>query len=105
MLMPSQDSLRFNARLVIAASIFNPGANPKQESPLVNTTWVVYKLTNHKYPTGINSVCEQREWDALELAQPGIHTLVQAGFASEGAAEQVARGTAGDGRRTSYPKR
>jgi hypothetical protein len=54
-------------------------------------SWVVYaKPINHKDP--VKAVCEQAEWDALELARPGIHTLIQAGFASEGAAENAARG-------------
>jgi hypothetical protein len=54
-------------------------------------SWVVYlmSLTN-KDP--VKAVCEQSEWEALELRRPGIHKLVQAGFASEGAAEKAARG-------------
>ena len=53
--------------------------------------WVVYRMTVHKKPTGGAAVCEQREWDAMELAQPGHHTLVKAGITNEGDAERLAR--------------
>jgi hypothetical protein len=36
-------------------------------------------------------VCEQSEWDALELSQPGRHTLIKKGITNEGEAEQFAR--------------
>ena len=58
--------------------------------------WVVYKMIVDKKPEGMNAVCEQGEWDAMELAQPGLHTLVQGGITSEGEAERLARGSAGD---------
>jgi hypothetical protein len=32
----------------------------------------------------------------MQLAQPGVHTLVRAGIPSEGEAERLARGTSGD---------
>ena len=53
--------------------------------------WVVYRMTIHGKPSGMNAVCKQSEWDAMERAQPGYHTLVQAGIASEGEAERLAR--------------
>jgi hypothetical protein len=56
-------------------------------------TWVVYRRTLHGKLVGVNAVCERSEWDALERAQPGYHTLVQAGFTNEGEAEQLARNT------------
>jgi len=59
-------------------------------------SWVVYRMTLHGKPTGMNAVCAQGEWDAMELAQPGYHTLVRAGIASESEAEKLARGTSGD---------
>ena len=59
-------------------------------------SWVVYKMTLHGKHDPVNAVCEQSEWDELELGRPGYHTLVRAGFASESAAEQLARGTSGD---------
>jgi hypothetical protein len=45
---------------------------------------------------GARGVCEQSEWDAMELARPGYRTLVMGGIASEPEAERLARGTAGD---------
>jgi hypothetical protein len=59
-------------------------------------SWVVYRMTLSKGAVGGNVVCEQREWDALELARPGFHTLIRAGIATEQEAEKLARGTAGD---------
>ena len=59
-------------------------------------SWVVYKMTLHKNPGGVNAVCGQSEWDAMELARPGYHKLLQAGITNEGEAERLARGTAGD---------
>ena len=41
---------------------------------------------------------EQAEWDAMESAQPGYHTLVRSGITNEGEAERLARGTAGNDR-------
>ncbi len=52
--------------------------------------WVVYKM-NLAGPHGPNAVCEQSEWDAMELATPGYHTLIQAGITNEAEAEKVAR--------------
>jgi hypothetical protein len=57
--------------------------------------WVVYKMTLHNKQVGVNAICEQGEWEAMELARPGYHTLVQAGIANEGEAERLARGTSG----------
>ena len=59
-------------------------------------SWVVYRMTIHKQPEGMNAVYEQSEWDAMERARPGYHTLLHAGITSEGEAERLARGTAGD---------
>jgi hypothetical protein len=59
-------------------------------------SWVVYRMTLTKGAFGGNVVCEQKEWDALERAQPGFHTLIRAGIATEQEAEKLARGTAGD---------
>ncbi len=41
-------------------------------------------------------VCRTAEWPALDAAQPNALELVQAGIASEGLAERIARGTTGD---------
>jgi hypothetical protein len=54
-------------------------------------SWVVYALTVRGKPSGINVVCEQAEWDALEGEHPGVHTLVKAGITNEGEAERHAR--------------
>jgi hypothetical protein len=58
--------------------------------------WVVYKMVVDKKPEGMNVVCEQGEWDAMELAQPGHYKLVRAGITNEAEAERLARGTSGD---------
>ncbi|MBI1916434.1 MAG: hypothetical protein HYS12_17125 [Planctomycetes bacterium] len=61
-------------------------------------TWVVYRMTLHGKPVGVHAVCEQSEWDALELSRPGYHTLLKAGITNEGEAERLARaGLAGVG--------
>jgi hypothetical protein len=56
-----------------------------------NGPWVVYRLTYRGQPTANHVVCEQAEWDALEVAQPGVHTLIMGGFTNEGEAERHAR--------------
>jgi hypothetical protein len=53
--------------------------------------WVVYRMTIHGKPSGIDAVCEQSEWEAMERTRPGYHTLVQAGITNEGEAERLAR--------------
>jgi len=58
--------------------------------------WVVYRMTLPKQAIGGNVVCEQSEWDAMELARPGYHVLLHTGIKTEQEAEKLARGTAGD---------
>lgn len=58
--------------------------------------WAVYKKTTKQDPEGVNAVCQQEEWNAMELAKPGQQPLVQGGIAHEGMAERLARGTYGD---------
>jgi hypothetical protein len=48
------------------------------------------------HPDGLRAVCEQREWDRMQQAQPGYHKLIQCGIATEREAELLARGTSGD---------
>ena len=60
--------------------------------------WVVYQMTVHGKQSTALAVCEQAEWDAMESAQPGYHTLVRSGITNEGEAERLARGTAGNDR-------
>lgn len=57
----------------------------------ITVSWVVYQMTINKKPAGMKAVCEQSEWDAMELARPGYHTLIQSGIQNEGQAERLAR--------------
>ena len=57
-------------------------------------TWVVYLMTIHKRSDKMMAVCEQSEWDAMELSRPGYHQLVRGGILSETEAELIARGPA-----------
>src|ERR1700735_837743 len=70
-------------------------------------TWVVYVMTIQKAEDdGLRrSVCTQREWDAMEVARPGLHQLIQTGLANESEAELLARGVSGDPKpRASKPR-
>jgi hypothetical protein len=67
--------------------------------------WVVYQMHIHGKADGMNAVCEQSEWEAMELAQPGYHTLIRGGITNEGEAERLARGTSGDARKSGYVKK
>jgi hypothetical protein len=58
--------------------------------------WAVYKKFTKKVPEGMNAVCEQEEWNAMELAKPGQQQLIQGGIANEAMAERLARGKSGD---------
>jgi len=55
------------------------------------TLWVVYRMKTRGKIAGVNAVCEQGEWEAMELFKPGIHTLIRAGITNEGEAERLAR--------------
>jgi hypothetical protein len=67
-----------------------------KKNAIEEISWVVYKMTLHGKVDQVNAICEQSEWDAMELARPGYHTLVQANIADESQAERLARGTTGD---------
>jgi hypothetical protein len=58
---------------------------------------VVYETGARRGPGGAKAVCEQSEWDEMELARPGYRTLLLKGITSEADAEKLARGAAGDG--------
>lgn len=58
--------------------------------------WVVYRMMLRGNAVGGNVVCEQSEWDAINTAYPGYHTLLHQGLKTEQEAEKLARGTAGD---------
>jgi len=60
-------------------------------------SWVVYRMTLHGKPNGMNAVCEQAEWEEMERVKPGYHTLVRAGITNEGEAERLARSGPADG--------
>jgi hypothetical protein len=68
------------------------------------TLWVVYEIGAAEKHQRRNVVCEQDEWDALELAQPGMHKLIRTGITNEGEAERLARGTSGDSRNLTHKK-
>lgn len=59
-------------------------------------SWVVYQMPVKGRDIGMNAVCETKDWEALQVAQPGVMTLIRSGIASEGEAERLARGTSGD---------
>ena len=62
-------------------------------------SWVVYRMPVRYRPEGMRAVCVQADWDAMELANPGVNTLIQGGITNEGEAERLARGTSGAARR------
>jgi hypothetical protein len=67
--------------------------------------WVVYTVTDLKLGGGMKVVCEQGEWDEMERARPGRHSLVREGIMCESEAEKLARGTSGDALRSSRARR
>lgn len=60
--------------------------------------WVVYQKPMRGCPDGLRAVCEQKEWQAMNLAKPGYYTLIQDGIEHEGEAERLARGASGESR-------
>src|ERR1700746_567084 len=67
--------------------------NPNERTDCMQgetSRWVVYLMTMGKQ-SGMRAVCEQAEWDAMELARPGYHQLIQSGIANENEAERLAR--------------
>jgi hypothetical protein len=69
-------------------------------------SWVVYKTgETGKVGGGVNVVCEQSEWEEMERAQPGHHTLIKDGIVSEAEAEKLARGTSGDALKSGFVKK
>jgi hypothetical protein len=57
-------------------------------------SWVVYLMTIHNRADKLMAVCEQSEWEAMELNRPGYHQLVREGIVTENEAELIARGPA-----------
>jgi hypothetical protein len=62
------------------------------------STWVVYQSVQGKQ-MGAKSICELREWEALERSHPGVNELLVGGLQSESQAEKLARGTSGDAKK------
>jgi hypothetical protein len=89
----------YNARLRYATFAHKERPMNIAEKPI---TWVVYEVALQK-ASGCHAVCEQSEWEEMESARPGFHTLIQAGINSEGAAEKLAR--AGQTSETKRPAR
>jgi hypothetical protein len=58
-------------------------------------SWVVYSMPVKGSREGMRGICEQAEWDAMELAKPGAKTLIQGNITNEGEAERLARGASG----------
>jgi hypothetical protein len=56
--------------------------------------WVVYQMPIRSKPGHLTAVCEQAEWDVMELRRPGHYTLVREGITNEGEAESLARSNA-----------
>ena len=54
-------------------------------------TWVVYQIGPIGPQAGALAVCTQAEWDALERAVPGRHSLVRGLLPTEAMAERLAR--------------
>lgn len=63
-----------------------------------SSTWVVYQSVQGKQ-MGAKSICEQREWEAMERSHPGVNELLATGLNSESQAEKLARGTSGDAKK------
>jgi hypothetical protein len=62
-----------------------------------SVSWVVYLMTVRQPAEKRKAaVCELSEWDEMERARPGYHTLVRSGITNEAEAELLARGTSGD---------
>lgn len=55
-------------------------------------TWVVYLMTLRNRADKMLAVCEQNEWDAMELNCPGFHQLVREGISCNVAADLIVRG-------------
>jgi hypothetical protein len=53
--------------------------------------WVLYQPQVRVGGPVTIAVCEQEEWDAMELADPGRHALLRSGIATEAEADSLAR--------------
>ncbi len=55
------------------------------------TSWVVYRMATVSKQGGHNAVCTLAEWEAKELAAPGVNILIRGDITNEGEAERLAR--------------
>jgi hypothetical protein len=77
-------------------ALFSVETAPVEETAMEKVvSWVVYVMNLRGKTNGGRAVCEQSEWDEMERAQPGLHTLIRAGIPTETEAESLARGDAG----------
>ena len=67
--------------------------------------WVVYRTEATPRVGATNVVCEQSEWDALQVNTTRTHTLIREGIACEPEAELLARGTSGDSKPPAHSRR
>ena len=79
----------------VALHLRNAEYNPKR-FPAVSirirdpkTTALIFK-SGKMVITGAKSICDQREWEALERANPGANELIASGLPSATAAEKLA---------------
>ena len=98
--IPKRHRVKFGALGALCYDTLPREPIPNGELPMSQTeksvAWVVYLMTLRNHQGGMNAVCEQSEWDEMERARPGYHTLIRAGITNEGEAERLARGTSGD---------
>jgi len=59
-----------------------------------NVSWVVYRISMKNVVGGV-AICKQSEWEEMDLARPGYHTLIQGRIGSESEAEKLARSQPG----------
>lgn len=58
-------------------------------------SWVVYESVDGPR-TGMKSVCEDSEWEAIATSKSVNVKLIKKGIETESEAEKLARGTSGD---------
>lgn len=54
-------------------------------------SWVVYQSAVPKKGESVHVVCEQSEWDAMQVLEPGQRQLIMAGIQTEAEADRQAR--------------
>jgi hypothetical protein len=59
-------------------------------------SWVIYQTVSKNVAGGPHRVCEQSEWNEMEMLTPGRLCLIQSSIASEAVATRLARGSHAD---------